>query len=58
MLALETSFFRIHPNRILGLSRARKWVQSAIRPFAMSLYRLQTRPFLGWSRGKKWVGIP
>jgi len=29
---LESSLFRLHPNRILGWSRGRKWVRSALQP--------------------------
>ena len=35
---LQTSLFRLHPNRILEWSRGRKWVRSALQPLQKSLF--------------------
>jgi len=51
MVALETSLSRLHPSRILGWSRGRKWVLSALRPFGTSLSRPNQSRILGLSRG-------
>ena len=45
MGALETSFYRFHPRRILGLSRDEKLILSSIRPLETSLYQLEKVAF-------------
>ena len=48
-------FYRLHPSRILGLSRCRKLFLCAIRPLDSSLYRLEKCPIFCCSRSRKWV---
>ena len=47
--------FFIHPSHILGCSRGRKYVASALTALETSTSRPQRSRILGWSRGRKCV---
>ena len=58
MAALETSFYRLRPSRILGLSRVWKWLLSAIRPLESSFYRPEKVAFWAGQGAENYFKVP
>ena len=58
MQALKTSFYRLHPSRILGFSRGRKWLLSTIRPLESSLYPLEKVEFSAGEEAENDFKVP